>query len=224
MKGGVNVKTIIVLVILLLVGVLGVLAVNTVRTYIGGASADTEPKNVVAVSGDDGKSATVSWASDKPSMAVVEYGTTPASLLLRAIEPSEATDHQVSLAPLKSGTSYYFRIRIGEEIFDNSGIPYSFKTKAAEVVVAPTAVPTMVPVLQPTAAVITGSCDNKTDYNKDGVVNSLDYIACLKSGNKATGAPASTTSGSKCPAGVDFDKNGTVNSIDMIRCLQSGNN
>jgi len=223
MKGGMNVKTIIVLVILLLVGVLGVLGVNTVRTYIGGASVDTEPKNVVAASGEDGKSATVSWASDKPSMAVVEYGTTPASLLLRAIEPSEATDHQVSLTPLKSGTSYYFRIRIGEEIFDNSGIPYSFKTKAVEVKPTPTVVPTIAPVLEPTGAVTT-SCDSKTDYNKDGVVNSLDYIACLKSGNKATGAPASTASGSKCPAGVDFDKNGTVNSIDMIRCLQSSNN
>ncbi|MFA4826769.1 MAG: fibronectin type III domain-containing protein [Candidatus Shapirobacteria bacterium] len=223
MKGGINVKTIIVLVILLLVGVLGVLGVNTVRTYIGGASADTEPKNVVAASGEDGKSAAVSWTSDKPSMAVVEYGTTPASLLLRAIESSEATDHQVSLTPLKSGTSYYFRIRVGEEIFDNSGIPYSFKTKAVEVKPTPTVVPTITPVLGPTGAVTT-SCDSKTDYNKDGVVNSLDYIACLKSGNKATGAPASTASGSKCPAGVDFDKNGTVNSIDMIRCLQSNNN
>jgi hypothetical protein len=224
MKGGINVKTVIVLVILLLVGVLGVLGVNTVRTYIGGASADTEPKDVVAVSGEEGKSATVSWTSDKPSMAVVEYGTTPASLLLRAIESSEATDHQVSLTPLKSGTSYYFRIRIGEEIFDNSGIPYSFKTKAAEVVVVPTTVPTMVPLASPTTTATTGLCDNNTDNNKDGVVNSVDYIMCLKSGNSTAVTPTTTAVNPKCPPGVDFDKNGVINSIDMIRCLQSSNN
>jgi hypothetical protein len=92
-------------------------------------------------------------------------------------------------------------------VFDNNGIPYSFKTKAAEVVV-----PT-IPVVTPT--VIKTTCEG-VDYDKNGVVNSLDMIRCLKAG--VTLMP---TTNEKCPIGVDYDKNGSVNSLDRIKCLQS---
>lgn len=229
MKGKINLKTIIVLVVLILVGVLSVLGVSTAKTYLSGAASGTEPKNVLGTPSADGKSATVSWASDKPSMGVVEYGTTPASLLLRAVETESTADHKVSLTPLKSGVSYYFRIRVGDDVFDNNGIPYSFKTKATTVgsesvgVTQPIA-----PVLVPTTtAPVAGECNRTTDYNKDGVVNSLDFIFCQKNGS-SSGAPATpaanvitpaATTG-QCQPGVDYNKDGTVNSIDIIKCRQ----
>ncbi len=220
MRGKVNIKTILVMVILLLVGVLGFLGLNTVKTYMSGASADTEPTGVTAKSDDDGKGATVTWASDKPSMGVVEYGTTPASLLLRAVETEEATDHRVSLSPLRTATNYYFRIRIGEEVFDNGGIPYSFKTKgdggmppSSSSTLTPTNKPTTAAGgLTPTVTPATGNCSHDVDYNGDGVTNSLDYLDCLK------GRPR----GKNCDDPGDLDGNGVVNSLDRLKCLQNG--
>lgn len=219
MKGKFSIKTIIIIVILLLVGVLGVLGVDTARTYLSGASADLAPKNVLGKGNEDGKSATITWTTDKEAMGVVEYGTTPASLLLRSPESSQSTSHSVVLSPLKAGTNYYFRIRIGEEVFDNNGIPYSFKTKAAAI--EPTLIPTI--VVQPTVKVAsesgTTTCNRTTDYNKDGIVNSLDYINCQK--NKPTTSKAMVTPiASKCARTTDYNKDGVVNSLDYIKCLQ----
>jgi len=218
-KSKFSIKTIIIIVILILVGVLGVLGINTAKTYLSGASADTAPKNVLAKPSDDGKSAVITWVSDKNAMGIVEYGTTPASLLLRAPESEQTLSHNLTLSPLKPNTNYYFRIRVGEDIFDNNGIPYSFKTKAGEVVPTIAVVPTV--ALLPTAAPINGegTCNRTTDYNKDGVVNSLDYMSCLK--NKPSGTVVSPIpTNSKCPSGVDYDKNGVINSLDKIKCLQ----
>lgn len=187
-----TVKTVLIIVILLLVGVLGVLGVNTVKTYIGGAAADTMPKSVLATPNDDGKSATISWMSDKSTIGIVEYGTSPAALLLRAPESESLTSHSVVISSLKPGINYYFRIRVGEEVFDNNGIPYSFKTKLTEVRVMPTVAPTG----------IVSEC-------KKGA-NVMDYINCVRK------RPVE-----KCLANVDYNKDGVVNSLDRIKCLQN---
>lgn len=220
----INLKSIITIVILLLVGVLGVLGINTARTYMSGASAGSEPKSVVAKPGEDGKSAIISWTSDKPTMGIVEYGTTPASLLLRAIESSETTSHQVSISPLKPGVSYYFRIRVGEEIYDNSGIPFSFKTKEGE---PETVKPTEAPKAQATVAPVGSTCQTGVDYNNDGKVNSLDMVVCRqKNGETGTVAPTSTTAApttsvtSECSGTVDYNNDGKINSLDRVKCLQ----
>lgn len=211
--GGASVKTIIIMVILVLVGILGVLGVNTVRTMVGSAAAGVEPKNVLAKSGEDGRSGVVSWATDKPCMAVVEYGTTPASLLLRSVENESVADHRVSLTPLKAGVNYYFRIRVGEEIYDNNGIPFSFKTKESEVALepSPTVVVPTVATVSPTVAGETSSCDRQTDYNFDGRVNSLDYLECMKA---PTGMAGKTETADKC----DANKDGRVSSVERLNC------
>jgi len=214
MKGKIKAKTIIIMVILLLAGVLGVLGVNTAKTYLGSAAGGMEPQNIRAQSNEDGRGAEVTWVSDKESMGVVEYGTTPASLLLRAVESQAVLSHRVALAPLKPNVSYYFRIRIGDEIYDNGGIPYSFRTEA-KTVVSPTPQVTIVPLV-PTTAPGGGACDGTSDYNGDGVVNSLDRIDCLNAGGSVV---VPTVSADGC-SNVDYDQNGVINSMDRIKCLQ----
>lgn len=217
MKGKISFKTIVILVILVLVGVLGVLGMNTMKTYLGSAAAGSEPKAVLAAPSDDGKSATVTWTTDKSVQAIVEYGTTPASLLLRSLETDATMSHRVVLTPLKSGVNYYFRIKVGEEIFDNNGIPYSFKTGEPMVAeVTPT-------IVEPTKAIAGApACSQTVDYNGDGVVNSLDYVQCVKNGgeNKTATPTTEVVNNGGCVAGVDYDANGTINSLDMIKCLQ----
>jgi len=216
--GAINLKSIIITVIILLVGVLSVLLITNVKTFMTGAAAGAEPKNVLAVPGEDGKSATITWTTEKPVQAVIEYGANAASLLLRAPEAEATTSHKLSITPLKGNQNYFFRIKVGEEIFDNGGIPYSFKTKMAE---APTVVPTL--AISPTAGVSTssgnGKCTTGVDYNGDGVANSVDYLKCLKEG-AGNASPAPTMAGG-CKGGVDYDGSGTINSLDMIKCLQT---
>jgi len=216
MRGAVNVKSIIVLVIILLVGVLGVLGINTVRTYMSSAATDTEPKSVLARPLADGRSAVISWTSEKASSGVVEYGTTPASLLLRAVETESVASHSVTLTPLKPGANYYFRIRVGEEVFDNNGIPYSFKTLAAEATVAPT--PMSVPTVGSSSS--GGNCDVGDIYNGKVIANSLDVILCLKgqSGTSVTPVPTSATG---CRVGDTFNGKKIANSMDVIECLKA---
>lgn len=228
MKGKINLKTIIIIVILVLVGILGFLGVNTVRTYLSGAASGSEPSSVLAIPGDDGKTTTITWVSDKPTMGVVEYGTTPASLLLRNIETESVTNHSVVLSSLRPNVNYYFRIKVGENVFDNNGIPYSFKTKDVAVeevggqpipVISPEAGVTVIPIVSPVQT--GGGCSRTVDYNNDGVINSLDYVDCLnKSGGSATPTAASVSSG-PCLGNVDYDNNGVVNSLDRIKCLQN---
>ena len=226
MKKKINIKTLVIFGVLGVVMVLIVLAVSQVRTFMSGASSDVEPQSVTAVSGDDGKSVVISWISDKESISKIEYGTTAASLVLMSAESSAVKNHNVSLTSLRPSTTYYFRIRVGDEVFDNGGIPYTFKTKSDTTLV--TVTPTLA-VGSPTGASASTSsitCDSKTDYNKDGVVNSMDMAQCRKDGGKEASTPATGGSGagSSCADNVvDYNSDGVINSLDMVNCLQSQN-
>lgn len=236
-----NIKTIVIFVVLAVVMVLLVIGVTQIRTFMSGAAGGVEPAGVTAVPGNDGKTAVVTWTSDKESIGKVEYGATAASLVLMSAETAETTSHNVSLTSLRSDTTYYYRIRVGDEIFDNGGIPYSFKTKSdASAVVTPTAVPT-VSTLPSTASPSSGSavtCDSKTDYNKDGAINSLDLTACKKSGGKVSPSSATvvtpvavkpTTKPGVTSAPVvdctktipDYNSDGIINGLDRVNCLKS---
>ena len=225
MAGKVGVKTVLVLVVLLAVGVLGVLGMNTARTYFAGAAADMQPQQVMSKVDEGGKSATISWTTVKESKGFVEYGTTPASLLLRSEvdSASAALSHSVTIGSLKPDVNYYYRLRVGDdgkdknewEVFDNGGIPYSFNTKVG---VVPPTIALVSTVPQATPTVVGGEgCVAGVDYNNDGVINSIDVIIC-----RTASPTASPTTTGGCLATVDYDGNGTINSFDRIKCLQDG--
>ncbi|MFH1561046.1 MAG: fibronectin type III domain-containing protein [Patescibacteria group bacterium] len=202
-----NIKTIIIVLILLLVGVVSVFGLQTAKTLLSGAAGDCEPTGVKAQASD--KSATISWQTDKEScQGVVEYGTTPASLLLRSLENAASTTHRQALTPLKPETTYYFRIRVEDQIYDNKGIPYSFKTMAEDPGLttqqpAPTkmvAAPT-IPLAPPGSS----SADNSS--------------SCVKV-TKCVNAEFTEKFGtSDCQ--YDFDDNGVVNGADLIKCRRA---
>lgn len=215
MKGKVNLKTIIIFTILILVVVLLVLGVNVARTFMSGATADYEPQNLTVVPKQDGKTATVSWTTGKSVKASIFYGTNMASLLLMAEDMEPAVDHNILLTNLRSNTTYYYKIVVdNNNIFDNGGLMYNFKTggEVPEVVLEPTVAITT-PSLATSAASLSTTCDRVTDYNKDGVVNSMDYLSC----SKGTVTPTITTT-NKCAG--DYNKDGVVNSLDRLKCLQ----
>lgn len=176
---------------------------GAIRTFFGEATGGAKPQGV-RVANISANSAAISWQTTEPVVGQVEYGTTPGSFLLRATETSPTTNHNVSLSPLLPETIYYFRIRVGEEIYDDNGAPYSFTTKEAVakmpspgvspvlplvsptvVISRPTAMPTqnLSPVISPTEKYTLddfkkafGTSNAEFDINKDGVVNSADWV------------------------------------------------
>lgn len=220
MKGKVNLKTIIIFAILILVIVLLVVGVNVAKTFISGAAAGYEPQNLTAIPKEDGKTAIVSWTTDKEAKASVFYGTNMASLLLMAEDMEPTIDHNILLTNLRINTAYYYKIVVDvDNVFDNGGMMYSFKTggKVEEVVLEPTVTIKPVVTLPVTASPSSGSatnlstCNRTTDYNKDGTINSMDYVSCSR--GKVT-----PTVEDKCVG--DYNKDGVVNSLDRIKCLQ----
>ena len=176
---------------------------GAIRTFFGEATGGAKPQGV-RVANISANSAAISWQTTEPVVGQVEYGTTPGSFLLRATETSPTTNHNVTLSPLLPETIYYFRIRVGEEIYDDNGAPYSFTTKEAVakmpspgvspalplvsptvVISQPTVTPTqnLSPVISPTEKYtlddfqkVFGTSNAEFDINKDGVVNSADWI------------------------------------------------
>lgn len=154
-------------------------------------AADYEPRDVV-VSNIAENSTKLSWATGVEAQGVVEYGTSPTSLNFYAPEPQKTKTHSVDLTLLSPNTTYYFQIRIGEQKYDNGGVPWTFTTKGAakSVVTSPTPVipaatkPTPVQTLEiPTTG--TPQICNETDCAKIKLkfgkgCDTADYWKCVK--------------------------------------------
>lgn len=162
----------IVLALLVSVGIL-VVAAQTTKNLLTRAKQDIVPTNVRADQ-ITVNSAIISWQTEKETQGLVEYGTNPSEFPLFAIETTAVKNHSVNLSLLTPNTTYYYRIKIGEKSFDNAGLPWSFTTK---VPAAPTPTP-MACNLSAFRAKF-GTSDPTFDINKDGVVNSTDYLLCL---------------------------------------------
>jgi hypothetical protein len=156
-------------------------------------------------------SATITWTTDKESTGVVEYGTLPSQLVFFAPEATAKSQHSVELTLLQSKTPYYFVIRIGDEVYNKDGLPYTFTTKGSSDLppaaggagnTAPKAEPTSVPVTPKTKLVIsscpvTDDCALIQSKLGKGGCSTSDYWMCLRkksgSGAQATTAPEPTT-------------------------------
>lgn len=167
-------------------------------TILGSRAANDQPTDVV-VNNIQKNSTTLSWSTANSTQAVIEYGTTPASLNFFAPEAAAATaNHTMDLTLLSPGTTYYFDIRIGDKKFDNGGVPWTFTTKNTESSVAsPTATPAVSTASATTAPVQririddgTSACTDtdcaviKTKLGKG--CSTQDYFKCL---NKAKPTP-----------------------------------
>lgn len=74
-------------------------------------------------------SASIIWTTSSQSQGVLEYGVTPTALNFFAPEGARTTSHNVELTLLTPNTTYYFQIKIGDKVFDNGGVPWTFNTK-----------------------------------------------------------------------------------------------
>ncbi len=109
---------------LALVGV--VLGLRFFRQPESKASPENRPQNIRL---DDvtATSATISWTTETPAYGFVSYGQTM-SLGNTVQADQRAAVHTVTIPNLSPQTTYYYKIGVGDEIYDNDGVPYSFTT------------------------------------------------------------------------------------------------
>ena len=74
----------------------------------------------------------IRYTTTNEAQGVIEYGTSPTALNFFAPESQNTKDHSVDLTLLSPNSTYYFQIRIGENKFDNGGVPWTFATKTKE--------------------------------------------------------------------------------------------
>lgn len=125
---------------------------------------DITPRDVV-VSDMTQNAATITYTTNQETQGVIEYGTSPTALNFFSPEAQKTKTHSIELTLLSPNTTYYFQVRIGDQKFDNGGVPWSFVTrdlsKTSEIKPSPTITP--VPSKQPTPiqrVVIPDSSDN----------------------------------------------------------------
>lgn len=92
-------------------------------------ASDTKP-NDVNITEITEASAKIIWTTGQETQAVIEYGISPTELNYFAPEISKATSHAVDLTLLAPNTTYYFQIKSDGSKYDNSGVPWTFNTKA----------------------------------------------------------------------------------------------
>ncbi len=187
--------------IILLTGTI-ILALGAVATVIGlrrfsgtGSKAQQEnrPRNI-RLEEVTPTSATISWTTKEPSQGFVSYGETMS--LGKTVQTGEkATVHNATLPNLSAGTTYYYKVGVGEEIFDNEGVPYSFTTpkkpapeddaesqkdEPTESSFAEESAPVEPTKTEEDFRKAIGTDSPEYDLNGDGVVNSLDIMLFRK--------------------------------------------
>lgn len=114
----------IVFLTLAVVGV--VLGLKAFRSPDSKASPENRPQNI-RLDEVTATSATISWTTETPAYGFVSYGKTM-SLGNTVQADQKAAVHTVTIPNLSPQTTYYYKIGVGEEIYDNDGVPYSFTT------------------------------------------------------------------------------------------------
>lgn len=137
-------------------------------------ASDITPRDVV-ISETTTTEATVHWSTGEPTQGTILYGTEPTTMRLLVPEQGRVLEHSVTIPLLAPGTTYYFTIRIGDEIYNNGGEPWAFTTKALDNVL-PT--PT---INRPTS----GTCPQTDDCNQIQQLmrkgcTVTDYVQCVK--------------------------------------------
>lgn len=159
----------IIVIIILLLGIpVGVVVVVRPTSFPLKATTPVTVEDVM-VSGLTFSSATITWTTSVPAIGEINYGLTP-PVTFSQKEKAAVTNHLVILTELKEGAKYYFVIKIGDQLFDQNGQPYTFATKAKT---APTPLPTS-PSDEEALYQAMEVYDPLYDLNHDGVVNTLD--------------------------------------------------
>lgn len=139
-------------------------------------ASDSAPRDVVINEVTD-TTAIIHWTTDQLTQGTILYGTSPTELRLTAPEYEKTGDHTVTINLLAPDTTYYFQIKIGEDIYSNGAEPWTFKTKPVGYQnITPTET---VPATSNSSCPLTDDCSIiQKELGKS--CTSVEYVQCLK--------------------------------------------
>ena len=188
-KGGPS-KSLMVIVVLILVLAGLVAGFGKIRAFISNAQGSCQPENLTE-SSLTSNSVEILFQTGKACQMEVAYGTSQEALLLQVPEAMASLNHRIKLAPLLASTTYYYQV-----VYDSKkiGSARSFLTKPAALPTPTVVIPTIEPVTpeEPTGATVSGrytlpdfqahfgSSSAEFDLDKNGVVNSADWLLYQK--------------------------------------------
>lgn len=129
MKKG-KIPTIVGIIVLVFGLAAGVIAVQSKLFLRLGATGESSPKNV-RITNIGPSSFSVSWLTDIQINGFIVYGESESNLAGVKTETSTGPNyaHLTEITGLKPGTTYFFKINSGDEVFDNNGVAWQIQTK-----------------------------------------------------------------------------------------------
>lgn len=213
----------------LLVGIVYGIYILLQQTAITSRASEEAPANVI-VAPSENNTVQVKWNTGVETSAILEYGSSPDSSTLTKVAISEtpSTDHTVNINELEPGT-YYFQIRIGDTVFDNNGLFWSFtipeppdNTEATpsatiepEVTLTVVPTPTVVeaspsatieptsaeptPDISPNNSICSSTNCSQIQSNLGTICTTQDYLKCVFSSGGSSTNPNSTPTTTRTP-------------------------
>lgn len=157
--------------------ILSVLLLAAASTaYMSGifvSANDDAPRELIVRSVTD-NSTQLYWTTQNETQGLIQYGTNSSELSLIAPEVIAGKEHTIDLTLLKPQTTYYFQLKIGDKVFNNGGLPWTFATKKATDA-------SNVSSDQPASAVCPQTNNCAVIKSNLGLgCTTLDYAACLQ--------------------------------------------
>ncbi len=199
-------------------------------------ASEDAPQNV-SIQTLDATNATVSWETGKETIAVIEYGTAADASTFNefAFSEIETTSHSVNLSSLEPNTTYFFQIRIGDEIYDNGGSFWTITTApGGDLEGSPTLAPTG-PIISPPESITPSASISATIVPTPSISASISAtLTPTRTGSptptatiSATLTPTPSTSSSVCVSNnctTILQSLGAVcTTQDYVRCLLGAN-
>ena len=155
-------------------------------------------------------SATLEFFTGQEAQSIVEYGVSADKMNLIAPETQRTKNHSIVLNSLTPSTTYYFQIKIGDKVFNNGGVPWTFvtKSKSNDVLGASTseAVKKRIkPELTPIQSLVIDDSSSTTSSGTASCTETNCQKICKLSGKSCTTQ--------------DFIKQGCIGKVDSVTCL-----
>ncbi len=211
-----------------ILGIIYGLFVLLQQSAITSRASEEAPSNVVIAPTEDNK-VKVQWNTGVDTSAIVEYGTTANSAAMNKVAISETatTNHSVDISELEPGT-YYFQIRVGDKVYDNDGLFWTFTIpdpnaettepsvepspeEAISVVPTPTQEASLsatiepspiegdiTPTTNPVSSICTSTNCSQIQSNLGSLCSTQDYLKCIFA-NGSTTTSSSTPTITKTP-------------------------
>src|SRR6266566_1643669 len=178
---------------------------------VSGANTTPPPPSTLVITNVQTGSVTTSssqvvWTTNVPANSSIDYGTTTVYGNSTPVDSAMVTSHQMTLAGLAAGTTYYYQVNSTDSKGNNGHGGNKFHTGGFSLsgTINPAAAGNGAAVALSGAASATSTADNSGNYNFAGLPNGSYMVTPKQTGYAFTPGNQSTTVNGANVSGVNF--------------------